>query len=397
MPIDQERRERVRRALAEAGLDALVCRLPEHVVLLAGCWPVIGRTLVLFPAAGDPILIAPRAERDWIDPALEDVRAFECWRLTDPPPEESLERLLRGAIEERGLAGKRIGIDAGVGFEDQAPSHRLTEPTGPAAPTAAIYALALRGAEMVDGTTLLYELRARKTAQEVERLRVVNEIAGFGIEAFHRAARPGVSEAAVAAAVEAAIMERGTGHKETKAAHGQAQVFSGPRTVEGWFYPVTSRRVIQEGELVMLELGTVADGYWSDLTRTVVAGGRPTRQQAHLFEAQQAAHWAAFAAMRAGAIAADVDEVARQALTEHNLAEHFLHHTGHGIGFRYHEPIPFIHPSSMHVLASGMVTSLEPGLYSADFGGLRYEDNVLITNGEPEILSPFPRSLSTEG
>lgn len=79
------------------------------------------------------------------------------------------------------------------------------------------------------------------------------------------------------------------------------------------------------------------------------------------------------------------------------LAEHFLHHTGHGIGFRYHEPIPFIHPSSMHVLASGMVTSLEPGLYSADFGGLRYEDNVLITDGEPEILSPFPRSLSTEG
>ena len=397
MPIDQERRERVRQVLAGAGLDALVCRLPEHVVLLAGSWPVIGRSLVVFPADGNPALIAPRPERDWIDPDLEDVRAFECWRLTDPPPEESLERLLRDVAEERGLAGKRIGIDAGVGFEDQAPSQRLTEPTGPAGPTVAIYALALKNADLVDATTLLYELRARKTAQEIERLRTTNRIAGFGLEAFHTAVRPGVTEAAVAAAVEAAIMERGTGYQGMKTAHGQAQVFSGPRTAEGWFYPTTSHRTIAAGDLVMLELGTVADGYWSDLTRTVVAGGRPTRQQEHLFAAQQAAHAAALAAMTAGARAADVDEAARQTLTQHGLVEHFLHHTGHGIGFRYHEPIPFLHPASTHVLAAGMVTSLEPGLYSAEFGGLRYEDNVLITEGEPETLSPFPHTLSTEG
>lgn len=395
MPIDHERRERVRQALADARLDALVCRLPEHIVMLTGTWPVIGRDIAVFPASGEPVLIAPNAEQEWIDLDLEDVRLFDCWRLTDPLPEENLRRLLTDVAQQFGLAaeGKRIAIDASVGFEDQAPSHRLTEPTGPAAPTNAVYALALEHADLVDGTALLYDLRARKTAQEIERLRVVNQIAGFGIEAFYKAVEPGATEAAVSAAIEGAIRAKGTGYSGMKAVYAQAQIISGPRTAKAWFYPTSTNRVIQAGELVMVEMGTVADGYWSDLTRTVVAGAEPTREQQAIFEAQQAAHWAAFAMMRPGVVAADVDEVARQALEDHGMAECFVHHTGHGIGFRYHEPIPFLHPSSMQTLEPGMVTSLEPGIYNHNHG-LRVEDIVLITEDEPEILSPFERTLT---
>jgi Xaa-Pro dipeptidase len=385
---DLERWDRVRMALTQSNLAALVCRLPENVVMLSGYWPVLGRSLVIFPAEGEPVLLAPGseasdAEEGWIS----DIRTFWAWRIGDDDPEASITELLAQLFAERGLREKRIGYEGTFG--DVAVVQRVLEAWAGVHSVVASYPAAV-GGEWVDFGPRLVELAGVKTEREVARVRVANEVADFGLTAFFREAVPGRRETEIAAAVESAVRIQGSGHGGIRHARAAAEVISGPRTSDAWDFPITSPRVIEEGDLVVIEMAVVADGYWVDLTRTVVAGA-PSEEQRRAFMAQRGAYLAALAAMKPGVAAAAVDNAARRALEEFGLKHLFLHHTGHGIGFRYHEPIPFVHPDSDGVLEAGMITSLEPGLYSSSLGGVRIEDNVVITPSGAEPLCRSPR------
>ncbi|MGH2459716.1 MAG: M24 family metallopeptidase, partial [Chloroflexota bacterium] len=90
---------------------------------------------------------------------------------------------------------------------------------------------------------------------------------------------------------------------------------------------------------------------------------------------------------RPGVSGREADAAGRRILVEAGLGDNFVHHTGHGIGFRYHEPIPSVHPASTHTLAVGHVHSIEPGVYSPEFGGLRIEDIAVVLEGGAELLS----------
>lgn len=373
-------------ALAAERLEAMICRLPEHLVMLAGYWSVIGRSALIIPAVGSPMLFAPAMEADALRRAfVSEIRTFPVWKLGDPPPDESLARLLKDAVSMLGLRGKRVGFE-GSADEDLSPTQKVTEPWRPAEATAAV--LSELGCQLVDAVPLLHRLRATKTVEDLERLRITNQIAAFGLRAFHETVAEGRTEAEVAAAVEQAILARGTGHKGTVHARGEALVFSGPERLfqVGWGYaPSTSRR-LRRGDLVMLELSTVADGYFSDLTRMATVGPPSGRQQ-ELLDAVAAAQQAAIRAIRPGVTGDAVDRAARDALKASGLADHFIHITGHGLGFRYHEPVPLLYPGSKDVLEVGMVTSVEPGVYHVEFGGIRIEDNVTITEQGAEVLS----------
>jgi len=233
------------------------------------------------------------------------------------------------------------------------------------------------------------ELSGEKTDREIARVRLANEVADFGLAAFFREAAPGKRESEIAAAVESAILTQGIGYKGVAHARGEAEVISGLRTASAWDFPTTTHRVVEKGDLVLIEFAVVADGYWSDLTRTVVAGTFNDEQR-RLAEAQRAAYQAALQAMKPGVPAAEPDAAARRALDKYGMRDLFAHHTGHGIGFRYHEAIPSVHPDSTGVLQAGMITSLEPGLYGETFG-YRVEDNVLITSAGAEPLCHSPR------
>ncbi len=385
---DLERWERVRARLVADNLAGLVCRLPENVVMLGGSWPVMGRSTVVFPAEGEPILLAPVSEAAAVDRGwIADVRTFRAWRVGDDDPEASLARLLRQAFLDRSLDGRRVAYEGSFG--DVAILQRALESWAGVSSTIELYRTSGIAAEWVDYGAQLVELAGRKTEREVARVRIANEVADFGLAAFLKEAMPGRRETEIAAAVESAIRIQGVGYKGVGNARGEAEVISGPRTGESWDFPTSSDRVVEEGDLVVIELAAVADGYWSDLTRTVVAGVANDEQR-RLFLAQQAAYEAAFAAMRPGVAAAEADAAARGALEPFGLRDRFAHHTGHGIGFRYHEPIPFVHPVSSGILDAGMITSVEPGLYGPGFG-VRIEDNVVITAGGAECLCRTPR------
>jgi Xaa-Pro aminopeptidase len=170
-------------------------------------------------------------------------------------------------------------------------------------------------------------------------------------------------------------------------------VASGPESAHPHARP--SERRLAPGALVVLDFGGVLDGYCVDLTR-MAAVGAIAPEAARLFEAVRDAQAAALGAVRPGAAGATVDRAARQVLAERGLSEAFLHATGHGLGLEVHEA-PRLGQAggseSPEVLAEGMVCTIEPGAYVAGLGGVRLEDDVLVTSGGFEALTTAPRDL----
>jgi Xaa-Pro dipeptidase len=394
MTIDRERGARNREALQRFQLDALICRLPENVLLLTSYWPLSSSVFVLYPRESSPVLIVPHTEQPQLPADIGgDVRSFVAGVIGAPDPYLTIEGLLRDAAREAGVTEGRIGVETGV--ETVAAGHTGGEMLIPGAATRSAIEGALPDATIVDGSDALDHARAIKTSREIEKLRRANEVAAFGLEAFRSHYVPGRTEADVASAVEAEIVRRGIGYEGVQHARAWAQLMTGPSSA--WAYsmhPATSDRVIERGDLGVLELGTSVGGYWSDLTRTLVAGGGPDARQIELYDAVIAAVDAVLEKASAGLMGGTVDALARKEIHRRGLGEFFIHHTGHGLGFRYHEPIPRLFPDDQGLVKAGMVSSVEPGLYVTGFSGMRLEENVVFTETGVELLSIFDRSLA---
>jgi Xaa-Pro dipeptidase len=370
--------DQLQQAMAEIGVEAMFLRLPENVMVATGWWVQIpGLGIALVPRAGEASLLipeyeVPEARTYWGG----DIRAFPAIRFDGPLPATEIPRLLRTLAAEHGLAGAPMGYEGS--FEAVAPPQIDGEPSTVARPTIDLIRSAFETEELVDVTSALEELKALKTEHDLERLRITNEIASFGLEAFKEHAVAGRTEAEIAAEVGRAITAKGHGYRSTRVVRCYPTVWSGPETAGGWQYFRSRDRRVEPDDVVMLELGTAADGYWADHTRTVVAGRATDRQReamAAVFEAQRAA----FEAARPGSTGGEVDAASRAACAAAGF-EQFPHHTGHGVGFRYHEALPWITKGSEHVVRETMVIVAEPGIYEEGLGGFRWEDNAVVTD-----------------
>jgi Xaa-Pro aminopeptidase len=158
-------------------------------------------------------------------------------------------------------------------------------------------------------------------------------------------------------------------------------------------------RALETGDLVVLDFGGVLGGYCSDLTRTVSVG-QPSPEAIRLHAAVRDAQAAAIEAVRPGMTTTDVDGAARQVLVAHGLGEAFGHGTGHGLGLDVHEDPRVSRPQSdapPERLEPGMVFTIEPGAYVPGFGGVRIEDDVLVTETGCQVLTSVPRDLRVCG
>jgi Xaa-Pro dipeptidase len=370
--------------LESAGLDVAVLRVPENVLLVSGHFvQIAGAGFVVVPAEGEATLLvpeyeAPEAAEVW-DGSLE---TFPVIRNDRPPALEVVRERLE-ALAARHANGGTVGYEGSS--ETIAPPAQAGEASAVARPTQRLIEEAFGSIELTDVTELLEDTKAVKTERELEKLEIANEIAGFGMLAFKEAARPGRTEAEIMAAVESAIVVEGHGYRGARVVRGYATIYSGPDLQDGWQYFRSRPRRVEPDDLVMLELGTLVDGYWADHTRTVVAG-RASDEQRAAYEAVREAAAAAFAAAVPGATGGDVDSASRATCASAGF-EQFPHHTGHGVGFRLHESRPQLVPGSTHELREGMVIVTEPGVYQAELaGGIRYEDAAVVRPAGAEIL-----------
>lgn len=276
--IDEEKRRRIRKGLARAGISALILRYSENVVYATGYWPCWGWSTCIYPLDGEPVLILPECERRYAGKA-----EFRDLRPIKDDYGASTAQIISDVVAERHLERSTVGIEAS--FETIAANHVGGEANFPNDPSFDRMRARLPECRLLDATSLLYELRAIKSGPEVERLKLANRIAAEGLGAARDALGPGMKETEVASAAERAIHVFGVGHRGVLRARGFAFVMSGPLSAEAHMpFNISTARRIRRGDLVLIELNTYADGYWSDLTRVWVCGGRPTPKQAEMYD-----------------------------------------------------------------------------------------------------------------
>jgi Xaa-Pro dipeptidase len=376
---DVERDEILRKEIRAAGLKAVLAWYPEDIVMMGGTWPCNGITLCLYPADGQPVFYAGAGEpHDVLPPG------FAHRRFTPQPGAWSeLRDHLAGDLVILGVRAGELGITGDVG------QHALPSFPGETTPlTQAAAAIILEGMSPCDATPLFDRLSQKKTRLEVEAIRRTNSAARAGLEAFHASLKPGRTEAQVAAAVESAVQEY-SGSGGSARARGWAHVQGGPNILMAGTFSRSSATKLSDGDVVLLELATVVDGYWSDLTRTAPVGRRIAERPRALLTAVREAQAAAITAVRPGVTHEHIDAVARKHLTARGLGSGFTHSCGHHVGFRYHDRGPTLQAGSLAPLEAGMVITVEPGAYGAELGGgARFEDDVLVTANGAEVLSP---------
>jgi Xaa-Pro aminopeptidase len=379
-PRDDAKLDRVRALMADRGLDALVVRAPDNVLYLTNFWGMKGFEAAIFPSTGDPILFclepsaADAASTAW----TTDVRLFPGYVADDPRPPP-----LRALDLARAAAGdyESIGLELSLGT--QAADRMVGEPT--TYPKA--WFEAFPAAQ--DATPLLAESRALKTEQELERMRLANEIAAAAMEHVQGVIRPGMSEAQVAAEWQGFVHGEGTGWQgRVELALGFSLVWSGPGIKS---FTATTSRSIVEGEPTLFEIWVCADGYWCDHTKNLCLG-ELAPQYEELERTLRAIHDEGVSLATDGAPLADIDRVVRTRIGDAGYPGQPSHGVCHGVGARAHEP-PYAHQAAGGEVRAGMVLAIEPGIYWEGGGGLRLEDNWLVTDGAPEKLSPFPDGI----
>jgi Xaa-Pro aminopeptidase len=232
------------------------------------------------------------------------------------------------------------------------------------------------------------QARMVKDKAEVATIREAAARLGPVADAVFRAARAGQRERAVAAVLESAM--RDAGYERLAF---DTIVASGPHAALPHYR--AGDRMLKAGDLVVLDFGGVLDGYCCDLTRTVSIGP-PSPEARRLYTAVYDAHQAAIAAIRPGVESTAVDAAARSVLESRGLGEAFGHGTGHGLGLNVHEDPRITRPRAdvpAVPLVPGMVFTVEPGADLSGFGGVRIEDDVLVTETGCEVLTSVPREL----
>jgi Xaa-Pro aminopeptidase len=358
---------RVADAVRGRGLSALLLTPGPDLRYVTGYdAPQLERlTCLVVPAAADPFLVVPRLE---LKAALASPAGGLGVEIAAWDENEDAFAMIRQRLAGSGWPGGA----ATLGLSDRMWAlHALR------------FADAFPGTRQVLASTVLSDLRMRKSPAEIEALRE----AGAAIDRVHakvpRWLRAGVTEREAGARITEAILAEGHVSADF------AIVGSGPNAASP--HHEVSDRVLADGDVVVVDIGgTMASGYCSDCTRTY-AIGTPPAQFREYYEVLRAAQDAGVAAARPGATAESVDKAARDVIEAAGYGQWFIHRTGHGIGLETHED-PYIVAGNTAVLEPGMAFSVEPGIYPGPHGA-RIEDIVICTPDGRERLNNAPRDL----
>lgn len=316
----------------------------------------LGHGLLLLPVAGDPVLIIDgRAYRkDMV--VIEEIRA-----------DTDLARGVVGALRDRGLATGRVGL-VGDDIIPLAMYRAITE--------------ALPRLVLEPANEIVRQQRIIKSPAERALLRRAAGVADTGLRAALGRVREGATETAVCAAGLAAAMEAGADFVR------YLRVHSGPYSSFGSRWPQAMPRIMEQGDLVAMDIIGAAQGYQFDVLRTTIVGA-PDAEHRKFLDAVARAAEAATNAARPGAVCGDLVRLASGLLEKDGYGKHARAFMGHGIGLETVEE-PYLTPEIATRLEPGMVICVEPGVYIPGWGGASIEQEVIITDGAPEVITPTP-------
>jgi Xaa-Pro aminopeptidase len=352
----EARTDRVVELLAERELDCLLVTNLVNVRYLTGFTGTNGACVI----TPDERLFL--TDFRYVEQSREEVRGYERVKAG---------REMLGDLAER-LRGRAGFDDAHVTVERH---RKLAEKVAD-------------GVELVSTGGLIEGLRAVKDRHEVAAMRAAAALADEVYEELRERGLAGGTEREVALSVARSLEDRGADQPSfppivASGAHG-ALPHALPRDAE-----------IPRGTLVVLDIGAQLDGYCSDCTRTFATGPLDDEDALAVYQLVHGAQEAALGAVRAGAACKAVDATARDIIEAAGHGEHFGHGLGHGVGLEVHEGPRLAKTAEEEELQAGNTVTVEPGVYVPGQVGVRIEDLLVVTDGEPEILTGFPKGLVT--
>lgn len=361
------RLERLYAAMEVAGLDAILLNpgpsLPYFTDLH---FHVSERPVVVCFAPGyTPTIVCPELEQLKLEHAAYDMDAYTYSERT-----ESWQTAFTAALEHLPHDGK-------VGIEDR--SLRVLE--------LRFIERALKTSQLVSAEEPVAELRMRKDAVELECMRKAVRIAEQALHDTLPYVRPGVSEKEINARLIQGLLQHGSGGELPF----QPIIAFGANSANP--HAVPTDNTAREGDLILFDWGANYNGYFSDLTRTF-ALGELSESLRNVYETVQQANEAGRKAGRPGVAAGHVDLQTRSVIEKAGYGRYFVHRTGHGLGLEVHEE-PYIRSDNGQLLETGMTYTVEPGIYLAGQGGVRIEDDMVITSDGAESLSTYSRELTS--
>jgi Xaa-Pro dipeptidase len=328
-------------------------------------WGISERLLALvLPRTGDPIIIVPGFEEGRLREKLHFAAEVRVWQEDDSPA-----KIAAAALADRGIRTGRVGVEETAAFT-------FFDHLRGAAP----------GFECVSADPVTIACRGRKSAHELELMRLACEATCDVFRAVFASLKEGMSQEEIGKLVEGGFSKMGL--------HGGALVLLGASAAlpHGTIKP----QKLKDGDVVLIDGGCTVEGYESDVTRTGIFG-KATEKVARVYEIVRKAQDAALDAARAGRLSGTVDDAARKIVTDGGYGpgyKYFTHRLGHGIGLDGHEH-PYLVRGSKTVLEPGMTFSNEPGIYIPGEFGMRCEDDMVIAaDGPAQLLTPgFAASL----
>ena len=231
---------------------------------------------------------------------------------------------------------------------------------------------------------LIESLSRIKDADEIKKIKKAIRIADKAFADILGSLKPGVTEKEIAFEMEYNMRSMGA-----ESIAFDIIVASGQRS--SMPHGIASTKKLRKGDFVTLDFGCIYQGYASDITRTVVLG-KATEKHKKIYDVVLTAQKKACKAVKPGLACSRLDGVARDIIMKAGYGDYFGHGLGHGIGLAVHDN-PSLNPRSTDTLAEGMVVTIEPGIYIPNWGGVRVEDDVLVTSSGGQILSKSPKEL----
>jgi Xaa-Pro dipeptidase len=363
--MNKARFQQLHAFIEQQQLDAVLITSPKHVYYLTGFYtdPHERFLGLVISASDEPALIVPALDREAAEQA-SSVKHILTHTDTQNPY-EVLKQVLPTGLKRLGLEKSHMTIQR---FE---------------AMTSVVTA-----EHFIDVEEPLREMRLIKTEDEIARMKRSVQVLEDVLREGLKQVRVGVTEIEIVAELEYQMKRLG--------AEGPAfstMVLAGEKSALPHGKP--GDRKVGAGDLLLFDLGVYVDGYASDITRTF-AVGEISQQLRDVYETVRAANEAAIAAVRPGATLASLDCTARDLIAGKGYGEYFMHRLGHGLGMEVHE-YPSVHGENQETLRAGMVFTIEPGIYLPGAGGVRIEDDVLVTENGCEVLTQFPKQLTVIG
>ncbi|MBE2269583.1 MAG: aminopeptidase P family protein [Anaerolinea sp.] len=366
--MQQDYKARIDQLRAISGVDAIMIVPGSNMIYFTGLEfhlserPVIG----IFTEQGLSVIV-PRLEMPKLikRPDLEAL-PFE-WSDA-----EGYAGAFQRALDELGLRGKRIGIDGMTMRASEWLHFQQIDPT----------------LQVVPVERELTRIRAHKQPDEVELMRRAVAASEAALAQLLQEVRPGMTEREIAGRLNELVIEKGC-----NGIAFDALIQTGPNSDNP--HGFCTDRVLQADEFLLIDFGGKVDGYPADITRTFCLG-TPTDEMQTIYDTVKEANEAAREAAAPGVPMGEVDKAARDVIEAAGYGKYFTHRTGHGLGLDTHEPIPQIAPNVADLLEPGMVFTIEPGIYIPGMGGVRIEDNVLVTEDGIEVLTSYPRQLTVK-